>query len=247
MFSCASPDSAAMIRNAASTRSAIALSAGPAASGAAISLARSLIARQASGEKRSRMTEAAKRALPTRRGSDPSRSVRVSTARAMNVAGAGAAAGRNRVPGGEQRADAGDDRRRRVVGLGDAVDDGANQPQRRLGALHVASDPEQIVGGAARQQSAGALHRHPLRGRQQRGLGHRAVRQHPGIGGRGAALQADRARIDIVGDAHEAGGQHLPAFADPGDRNSRSVNGRGCSRPSRHTGMLESVTASCAT
>ena len=62
MFSWASPDNDEMMRNAASTRSAIALSVGPIGNGAAIIRARSLIARQASGENRSRMTEAAARA-----------------------------------------------------------------------------------------------------------------------------------------------------------------------------------------
>ena len=37
--------------------------------------------------------------------------------------------------------------------------------------------------------------------------------------------------------------QRSPTLA----RNSRKVNGRGCRRPSRQTGMLDSVTASCAT
>ena len=64
MFSCASPESDEMIRNAASTRSMIALSEGPTVSGSAIIVARSLIARHASGEKRSRITEAADRAAP---------------------------------------------------------------------------------------------------------------------------------------------------------------------------------------
>ena len=59
MFSCARPENDEMMRSAASTRSVIALSVGPIASGVAIMLARSLIARQASGENRSRMTEAA--------------------------------------------------------------------------------------------------------------------------------------------------------------------------------------------
>jgi hypothetical protein len=77
-----------MMRNAASTRSAIVLSEGPTGSGAAIMIARSLIASQASGENRSRMTEAAERAEPVRLGSDPSGPLRVSTDRAVNAAGA---------------------------------------------------------------------------------------------------------------------------------------------------------------
>ena len=68
-----------MMRSAASTRSIMALSIGPNGSGASIMAARSLTARQASGEKRSRMTEAAARAACTSRGSEPSSSVSIST------------------------------------------------------------------------------------------------------------------------------------------------------------------------
>ena len=53
------------------------------ASGMAIMVARSLIARQASGEKRSRITDAAERAATVSDGNDPDRSRRVSAARAM--------------------------------------------------------------------------------------------------------------------------------------------------------------------
>ena len=48
-----------MMRSAASTRSSIALSVGPCGSGALMVSTRSVSARQASGEKRSRITEAA--------------------------------------------------------------------------------------------------------------------------------------------------------------------------------------------
>src|SRR5208283_6134845 len=75
-----------MMRTAASTRSIIALSSGPMASGALIVVTKSLSARQTSGEKRSRIMEATARAVLTSRGSDPSNSLRVSAARAINAA-----------------------------------------------------------------------------------------------------------------------------------------------------------------
>jgi hypothetical protein len=66
MFSWARPDSDEMMRNAASTRSVMAASAGPIGSGVPIMMARSLIARHASGENRSRIIEADERAAPAR-------------------------------------------------------------------------------------------------------------------------------------------------------------------------------------
>ncbi len=118
MFSCASPDSAAMIRSAASTRSAIALSVGPMASGAAIELGeivdraprirRETVAND--GRCRARCADQARQ-----------RAIEVgcvSAARAMKTAVAACASGGIALPRAKQRADAGDDRRRRFVGLG---------------------------------------------------------------------------------------------------------------------------------
>ena len=160
MFSCASPDNDEMMRKAASTRSIIALSAGPTASGMAlIMVARSLSARQASGEKRSRMTEAAERAAPARSRQRPvefaarQRRPRDQCGRRLPRVRSGTA-----FHALEQRADDWKSPARSLVGLRDAVDQGANEPQRRLGALHIAPDPEQIVGGAARQRAGRALH-----------------------------------------------------------------------------------------
>ena len=154
------------------------------------------------------------RAPATRYGSEPSQSRGCSAARATS---AGLTSGMSlgpALPGSEQRDDPRDDRGRGLAGLGGAVDQRAHQPQRRLGALDVAADPEQIVGGAARQRAGGALDGDALRRRQQRGLGHRPVRQHPGIGGAPALLQADGARVGVVGDAHEAARHDRPAVAD---------------------------------
>ena len=184
MFSCASPENDAMMRNAASTRSKMALSLAAGASGRAMMVARSLSARQASGEKRSRITEAAARAARASDGNAPGSSVsRQHRARRPSAVGASPDIVGHRAPGSKQRSRSREHRRAGLVRLGGAVDQGAHQPQRRFGALHVAADPEQIVGGAARQHAAGALHCDAFGRRQQRGLGDRAVRQHPGIGG----------------------------------------------------------------
>ena len=85
MFSCASPENEAMMRKARSTRSSITLSDATGPSGASIAALRSVNARHASGERRSRMTEAAERAEVTSRGNEPSRSRRVRTASAIRA------------------------------------------------------------------------------------------------------------------------------------------------------------------
>ena len=48
---------------------------------------------------------------------------------------------------------------------------------------------------------------------KQRGFADRALREHPGVGGRAAALQADGSRVDVLGDAHEPARHHLPVVA----------------------------------
>ena len=63
-----------MMRSAPLTRSKMALSFGPCSNGALISSTSSVSARQASGENRSRITDAADCAAPTRNGSAPVRS-----------------------------------------------------------------------------------------------------------------------------------------------------------------------------
>ena len=123
--------------------------------------------------------------------------------------------GRHRLPGAEQRADSRDHAGGGLVAVADAVDQRPHQPQRRLGTFDVAGDPEQVGGGAARQRSGGARDRDPVGRRQQCRLGDRLVRQHPGVAGAPAPLQAHRARVDIVGDAHEAAGHHAPPVAGP--------------------------------
>jgi hypothetical protein len=81
-----------MMRNAPLMRSNIALSVGPCSNGALVISPRSVNARQASGENRSRITEAADCAAPTRYGSAPTRSRCCSAAKATS---AGLAFGRS--------------------------------------------------------------------------------------------------------------------------------------------------------
>src|SRR5262249_52296851 len=66
IFSCANPENDAMMRSAPLVRSKIALSVGGESMGALINSNRSVSARQASGEKRSRITDAADCAAPIR-------------------------------------------------------------------------------------------------------------------------------------------------------------------------------------
>ena len=172
------------------------------------------------------MTEAADRAAPVRAGSDPLRSARVKYRAADETGRCCQGVFRYRAPSFKQRHNAGDDGRRGLVGLGGAVDQGAHQPQRCLGAFDIASDPEQIVGGAARQQAGRALDLNAFRRRQQRGFSDRAVRQHPGVGRRGAALQANRPRVGAFGDPHKSGRHHLPALADLGEEQPQRERAR---------------------
>ena len=74
------------------------------------------------------------------------------------------------------------------------------EPQRRLGALDIAADPEQIVGGAARQQAGGALHLHAFRRRQQRRL------RRPGrpLSTQASAVAAPRCRLTARASALSA-------------------------------------------
>ena len=113
MFSCARPENDEMMRKPASARSSITLSDSPGGIGASIAATRSLSARQASGEKRSRITEAAYRASVTICGSEPPNSPRVSAARAIRTAFAFGDFVFADAPRFEQRADAGDERARR--------------------------------------------------------------------------------------------------------------------------------------
>ena len=160
MFSCASPENDEMIRSDASTRSTIARSTGPGASDNSISATRSSMARHASGEKRSRMTEAAARAVLTRPGSEPSNFV-VGQHRARHHLRRAAGVDGRCAPVLQQAGDRRDNRRGGVAGIGDAVEQRAHQPQGRFGAFDITADPEQIVGGAARQHAGGALDRRP--------------------------------------------------------------------------------------
>ncbi len=86
MFSCANPENDEITRNAASTRSSIVLSDGPGGSGTLMVATRRVSARQASGENRSRITEAAERAAAARCGSEPSNEPRMNAARAISIA-----------------------------------------------------------------------------------------------------------------------------------------------------------------
>ena len=123
--------------------------------------------------------------------------------------------GRHRLPFAEQVADSRDHPGRRLVTVACAGDERPNQPQRRLRTFHVASHPEQIAGGAARQRSGRTRNRDPVRRGQQRRRGHRLVRQHPGVAGASAPLQAHRAGVDIVGDPDESAGHDLPPGIGP--------------------------------
>ena len=85
MFSCARPENDARMRSAPLTRSNIALSLGPCSNGARIISTSSVSARQASGENRSRITDAADCAAPTRNGSAPVKFRCCSTAAATSA------------------------------------------------------------------------------------------------------------------------------------------------------------------
>ncbi len=215
MFSWARPENDARIRSAPLTRSKIALSLGPCPSGARIMSSSSVSARQASGEKRSRITDAAdmrgadqkwqraaELALLQHRRRDQRRPHR------QHVLG-------DRLPVAEQRHDIGVDVALGLARFGGAVDQRADQAKRRLGALDVAAEPEQIGGGAARQRAGGAVDGDPVRRRQQRGRRDRLVGENPGVGGAAALLQRDGAGVEIVGDADEAARHHHPAVAAP--------------------------------
>ena len=194
-------------------RSKIALSVGGRSIGVLISSNRSVSARHASGEKRSRITDAADRAASTRKGMAPSRSRFCSTAAATST---GLAFGRSVGTASHSPSSAQMRATTRVGGLvavAGAVDERPNQPQRRFGTFHVAGHPEQIVGGAARQRPRCTRDRDAIGRGQQCRLGDRLVRQHPGVTGAPAPLQAHGARVDIVGDAHESAGHDPPPLA----------------------------------
>src|SRR5262249_33397628 len=142
--------------------------------GALINSNRSLSARQASGEKRSRITDAADCAAP----------ITVEVA-ALQCGGREQPrprmreVGRRGIPRAEQRADLRAHPRGGLVAVADAVDQGPNEPQRRLDAFHVASNPKQIGGRAARQWSRAARNADPIRRRPQRCLGDRLIPEDP--------------------------------------------------------------------
>ena len=62
------------------------------------------------------------------------------------------------------------------------ADEGAGDAQHRLGALEIAAEPEQVVGGARRQVAEDAPDLDRAFGRQQRCLRHRRVTEHPHVG-----------------------------------------------------------------
>ena len=92
----------------------------------------------------------------------------------------------------------------------------AQQPQRRLGALEIAAEPEQIVGGTARHHAGDAPDPHGVARRQQRDGRNRLVRHHPDVGRPRAVAHRYRARIGLVGDPAEAAGHDGPAVARRG-------------------------------
>ena len=94
-----------MMRSAPLTRSNIALSLGPCSNGARIISTSSVSARQASGEKRSRITDAADCAAPTRNGSAPVRLRCCSTAAATSAGRTFSMSSGTALPGAEQRHD----------------------------------------------------------------------------------------------------------------------------------------------
>ncbi len=202
-----------MMRSAPLTRSKMALSFGPCSNGARIISTSSVSARQASGENRSRITDAADCAAPTRNGSAPVSSRCCSTAAATSAGRTFSMSSGTASQAPSSATMSALTSRSLWRALGRAVDQRPHQAQRRLGALDIAAEPEQVGGGAARQRAGRAIDGDPVRRRQQRGRRDRLVRQDPGIAGPPALLQIDGARIEIVGDAHEAARHHPPAVA----------------------------------
>ena len=134
--------------------------------------------------------------------------------------------GRHRFPASEQRADLCDHLDGGLIAVADAVDQRANEPQRRLGTFHVARDPKQVGCGAARQRAGCARDRDPIGRGQQRRFGDRLVRQHPRVGGAPAALQAHRARVEVIGNAYEAAGHDSPPIPCPGQEQPQRKRAR---------------------
>ena len=97
------------------------------------------------------------------------------------------------------------------VGIDQPAEQRAHKPQRRLAALQIAPEPEQVVGRPARQGPGDAADADPVRRRQQGDLLDRRIGRHPDVAGANAVAQADGAGIGLVGDPAEAAGHHLPA------------------------------------
>ena len=100
----------------------------------------------------------------------------------------------------------------RRVGIDRARAEAAHEPQRRLLALEIAAEPEQIVGGSARQIAEHAHDPHLFRRRQQGRRFDRPVGEHPDVGRFDALAHRHRARVRLVGDAAEAARHHAPAL-----------------------------------
>ncbi len=88
----------------------------------------------------------------------------------------------------------------------------ADQADGGLGALQIAAEPEQIVGGAARQHAGDAADADGVDRRQQGRGRNSLVGDHPDVGGHRAVTHRYRARIGPIGDPAEAAGQHGPAI-----------------------------------
>ena len=102
----------------------------------------------------------------------------------------------------------------------------ADQPQRRLGALEIAAEPEQIVGGAARHHAGDAPDPHRVGGRQQRRSRDRLVGEHPDIRRPRAVAHRDGAGIGLFGDPAEAAGHDGPAVGRCGGEHPQHERAR---------------------
>ena len=141
----------------------------------------------------------------------------------------------------------GEQRRLGVGGLGEAHVVGAQQPHRALGALDVAAEPVEVVGGAARQRAG-----------LDAGEGRRAGPGSMVTGSTGASLttqtsaaEPPRCMAIAVGSAVRPMRAKPPGItcqpAAVRARKTRRLIGRGTSRPSTKAGVVESVTASWPT
>ena len=107
--------------------------------------------------------------------------------------------------------------RRIVVGV-DEHEHGARQAHHLLGALGVASEPEQVFGCAAghwRAPRCDIVDADRLR--QHRKAVHRPVGHHPGVQAGPAALHRHAGGVEL-GHARHAAGQHMPMAVALGDR-----------------------------